>query len=281
MRTHVDVDTGVGLRAVENVREAVRRTGGLITMEQVAFPQRGLMRRPGTRELLEEALKAGVEVIGGLDPAGFDNDPVSQLDAVFGLAEKYQAKVDIHLHDRGTLGAWQFDLIIERTAALGLQGRVTISHGYALAGADDTRRQQLIERLAEHRIGLTTTAPGSGTPPLRAMSAAGASVGAGNDGVRDLWSPYGSGDMLERAMVLARRTGRTDDDVALALRAATYGGAELMGLDGYGLAAGDRADLVAARGRNVAEAVASVPERALVVKSGRITVRAGELVASA
>ena len=57
-----------------------------------------------------------------------------------------------------------------------------------------------------------TTAPGDRpTPPVRRLREAGVAVGAGSDGVRDAWTPFGNADMLERAMLIAYRNGfRTD-----------------------------------------------------------------------
>src|SRR5215218_2292539 len=72
VRSHTDVDPEVELRGVEAVREAVRRLDGRIAVEQVAFPQHGLLTNPGTAELLDQALRDGVETIGGIDPAGMD-----------------------------------------------------------------------------------------------------------------------------------------------------------------------------------------------------------------
>ena len=86
----------------------------------MAFPQLGVTRAPGTLKLLEEALANGAEVVGGLDPISIDHDANSQLDAIFTLADKYDAEVDIHLHDRGEMGATTVELIAERTHALGL-----------------------------------------------------------------------------------------------------------------------------------------------------------------
>jgi cytosine deaminase len=88
----------------------------------VALPQSGLVVEPGTRDLLETAVQAGAEVVGGLDPAGYDGDPVEHLDAVFGIAARHGCKVDIHLHDQGDLGVWEVRLIVERTRALGSPG---------------------------------------------------------------------------------------------------------------------------------------------------------------
>ncbi|NUQ90727.1 MAG: amidohydrolase family protein [Glycomyces artemisiae] len=277
-RSHVDIDPGIGIGAVDAVLEGVLRLEGRIDVELVAFPQTGILVSPGTAELLEEALKAGVKSIGGIDPAGFDLDAETHLDLVFALAAQYGAEIDIHLHDGGDLGIREFDLIIERTRALGYAGKVVISHAFALCDADDATRERLIADLAELRIGLTSVAPKK-ILPLRELDAAGVTMGIGNDGVRDLWSPYGTGDMLQRTQWFARNAGFSRDaDIELALEAATFGGARLLKIDGYGLAVGDTADLVAVPGRTPSEAVLEHRPRTLVVKNGRVVARNGSLV---
>ncbi|THV41641.1 amidohydrolase [Glycomyces buryatensis] len=279
-RSHVDVDPGVGLDGVIAVREAVARLGGRIEVEIVAFPQAGLLTRPGTAELLDAALADGVKLIGGIDPGGYDRDPVRHLDTVFDLAVRHGAGVDIHLHDAGNLGVFEFELIIERTKALGMQGKVTVSHAFALSDPDvpAATRAHLIGELAEQRISLAGSSEKQPLP-LRAAAAAGIPAGLGNDGVRDLWSPYGTGDLLAHTADVARGSGfSADPDIEIALRAATFGGAEVIGIEGYGLSVGDRADLVAVDARVPAEALLMHPARRLVVKSGRVVARNGQLV---
>ncbi|NJP90465.1 amidohydrolase family protein [Nonomuraea sp. FMUSA5-5] len=268
VRTHTDIDPEVGLRGVEAVREAA--AGCPVDVRQVAFPQHGVLTNPGTAELLEEALKGGVEAIGGLDPAGIDRDPVRHLDLVFGLAGRYGTHLDLHLHDGGSLGGWELELIIERTKALGLGGRVAVSHAYALGQLDGAYQARLIDGLAEAGVAIVTAAVYDfPVPPVKKLRAAGVTVACGHDGIRDLWGPYGSGDMLERAMHVAyRSTFRRDDDIELALEAATVGGARALGLDDYGLAPGDRADLVVVPAGSPAEAVVVHPARTLVMKDG-------------
>ncbi|MFG3689701.1 amidohydrolase [Micromonospora sp. NPDC047740] len=277
VRTHTDIDPALGLSGVEAVQAAVDRLESRITVEQVAFPQYGVLTNPGTAELLEEALKNGVGVIGGLDPAGIDRDPVRHLDVVFGLAESYGAGIDIHLHDGGTLGTWQLELIAERTAATGLGGHVAVSHAYGLGQADEVTQERLAVRLAEAGVALVTAAVYDfPMPPIKKLRAAGVTVACGHDGIRDLWGPYGSGDMLERAMHVAyRSTFRRDEDIELALEAASYGGAQLLGLNVYGLTPGAPADLVVVDARTPAEAVVTRPARDLVLKRGRVVARAG------
>jgi cytosine deaminase len=132
MRSHVMVDGSVGLKSLETilaVREAYR---GLIDIELVAFPQSGILKSPGTADLMDEAISLGADLVGGLDPLSFDRDIKGHLDVVFGIAERRGVGVDIHLHDGGLLGAFTVEDICARTMALGMQGRVAVSHAYGL-----------------------------------------------------------------------------------------------------------------------------------------------------
>jgi len=280
IRTHVDVDTEIGLRNFEGVMTARSRLRDTVSIQVVAFPQSGVVTRPGTAELLERAVKDGAELIGGVDPSGIDQDAKGQLDVVFGIAGRYGAGVDIHLHDPGEQGAAQIRMIAERTRALGLGGRVAVSHAFCLGMVDEPEGGRLVDLLREERIAIMTTAPGDRpTPPVRRLREAGGTVGAGSDGVRDAWTPFGNADMLERAMLLAYRNGfRTDPLLHAALDVVTRGNAAVLGLDRYGLAVGDRADLVVLPGETLGELVAMRPPRAWVISRGRVVAQNGQCV---
>jgi cytosine deaminase len=276
IRSHVDVDTTAGLDSLHGVMEARAAFADRIGVELVAFPQSGLLARPGTAELLEAAVQDGADLVGGLDPAGFDHRPVEHLDTIFAIADRHGRGLDIHLHDGGELGAFTIDLIIERTRALGLAGKVTVSHAFALAELPPPRLEPLVEALADQRVSLTTVAPGNRPPlPLARLQAAGVPVGLGSDGIRDLWSPWGDGDLLARAALLAWRAGaRRDEDLAAALELATSGGARVLGLPAHGLAPGCEADLVLLPATTLGEAVVTHPPRTLVLKAGQIVTEA-------
>ncbi|HSF95671.1 MAG TPA: amidohydrolase family protein [Thermohalobaculum sp.] len=283
IRTHVDVDTEMGIGGYEGVAATRDTYRDVIDIEIVAFPQSGLMIRPGTFELMEAALAEGADVVGGLDPCGIDRDPKGQLDAVFGLAEKHGKPIDIHLHEPDEMGAFSMEMILDRTRAHGMQGRVTISHAFCLGMADRARAHGLVERLAEERVAIATVATASRPVPSAAeLRDAGVTLCAGSDGIRDTWGPYGNADMLERAMLLGLRNNfRTDPDVEHALWCCSYGGAKVMGLEGYGLEEGCTADLVLVDAEAVAHAVVSRPVRKLVVKRGRAVARDGRALVEA
>ena len=281
LRTHVDVDTQAGLRHLEGTlrtREALR---DVQQIQVVAFPQSGLLGRAGTAELLDQSLAMGADVLGGLDPCAIDGDPVKSLDVLFGIAHRHQRPVDIHLHEPGAMGAFSLDLILQRTEALGMQGKVAISHGFCLGDVSERERDALLARMARLGVVLVTSAPPSRTvPPLMACRQAGVTVVGGNDGIRDTWSPYGNPDMLERAMIIGLRYNlRRDDEIEVALDTVTHAGARGCGFEAYGLVPGNRADLVLVDAQTVAHAVVSRPVRKLVVSGGRIVARNGVLQA--
>ena len=279
LRTHVDIDTEVGLSGLEAVLRLKERYRALVDVQVVAFPQSGILRDPGTADLLDQAVAAGADLVGGLDPAGIDGDVGGHLDAVFAIAGRRGVGVDIHLHDPGPLGAFELRDIAARTAAAGLGGRVAVSHAYALGAIDEADFGRTAAALARAGVAVMTNAPGTGPmPPVLRLRDAGVTVFAGSDNIRDAWWPYGDGDMLDRAAVIGYRQGFfTDEDLAHAFAIATVIPAAVLGRPRYGLAPGDAADLVLLPSAGVAEAVLDRPRARTVLKRGRIVAEGGVL----
>lgn len=191
----------------------------------VAFPQDGVLRRPGVAELLAKAVEAGAEHVGGLDPASIDRDPVGQVDQIIGICAEHGCGLDIHLHDGAELGAFQMELIIERAERLGLEGKVNFAHGFAIAQLPDARRRDLLQAMGELGMTFTTVAP-LRLPqlPLREFDEAGVAFAFGTDGIRDLWAPYGTGDTLGIAWQYARSSSIVrDEDLQWVVDIATRG----------------------------------------------------------
>ncbi len=269
MRCHVDIDDEVGVRGVEALLEVRERWRDRIDIQLVAFPQSGILRQRRTAELMEEALRLGVEVVGGLDPAGYDGDVEGHLDVVFGLAERYGRMIDIHLHDFAELGAFELRRIAERSAAAGLQGRVAVSHAFALGGLDPATFDRTAEALARGGVAIMTAVPGPvPMPPVEPLTAAGVIVFAGSDNIRDAWFPLGNGDPLDRARLVAWRQGfGTNEQLELAFAMVTEKAASVLGLAAWGVREGASANLLTLDAAHMAEAVAECPERRVVARA--------------
>lgn len=280
IRSHVFVSAEVGLAHVETLLALREEYRGLVDIQLVAFPQSGILSSPGTAGLMDAALAMGCDLVGGLDPASFDRDVSGQLSVVFGLAEKHGRGIDIHLHDHGTLGAFEIEEIASRTVATGMGGQVAVSHAYALGDIDAAALGHLAERLATAGVSIMTTAPGAHPfPPVRALTEAGVTVFGGNDNIRDSWSPHGDGDMLRRAMTIGYRSGfREDGDLQLSFDTVTTAGAGALGLGAYGITVGAPADFVTLDAGHVPEAVVAVPGRRRVWKGGRLVASDGKVV---
>lgn len=290
VRSHAQIDADSGLEKFEGVLAAREAHGDRADVEIVAFPQVGIHLEEGVPDLLAEALRNGADLIGGIDPCEIDRDPVRHLDTVFDLAERHGVGIDIHLHEGGSMGLFSLDLIVERTRALDLRGRVTVSHAFSLASGTPAV-SAAIDTLAELDIALTTIAPkGSLTVPLdlplQQLISADVRVGLGMDGQRDYWSPWGNGDMLERTWMLAYTQGYSRDDlIESALAVGTWGGAGVIdpalrrvGADARpGVDVGDPAELVVLRGETPTAAVMDRFAERTVIHRGRVVAADGEL----
>ena len=233
-----------------------------------------------TPDLMDQAVALGADLVGGLDPGSFDRDVEGHLDVVFGIADKRGVGVDIHLHEAGTFGAFTIEEICSRTTVLGMQGRVAVSHAYGLGDlAPDTARK-IARLIAESGVSIMTNAPGNHNfPPVALLRAEGVTVLSGSDNIRDSWWPYGNGDMLDRAMMIGYRSGfYTDEELSAAFDVVTTAGAKALGLEGYGIAVGAKADFVTLAAAHVPEAVVAVPKSRKVFKEGRLVAEDGVVI---
>lgn len=263
VRTYAQVDVDADLERLDAVLAAREANLDRCEVEIIAFPQAGLLREAGSIEVLDRAMARGADVVGGIDPCALDRDPVRHLDAVFDIAERHGAPVDIHLHEPDQLAKFSAELIIERTRALDMRGRVTISHGYGLGRLPEAELRALLAQFRDLGISMATVAPQ--TPlPTRLLDEYGIALGLGQDGQRDYWSPYGNTDMLDRTWQLAFTNGfRRDDDIEHCVAIATVGGRAVMGrapmpalgAERPGVDVGDPADLVLVAGDTVTAAV--------------------------
>lgn len=272
LRTHVDIDDVTGLDHLAQILALRETWSGRMRIEIVAFPQSGLLSCPPAADYLDEAMRMGADLLGGLDPLGIDGDAERPLAIVFALAERHGRGIDIHLHDGGEGGLAEIEAIIARTEATGLQGHVAISHGFALAEADDCRLGRIAEGLVRAGIALVSSVPGGPRcPPLPRLRELGVAICFGTDNVRDAWNPASVTSMVDRAMLAAYRFDcRTDAALAALIDHATAIPARALKLGPGTVAPGLPADLALFAAECPAEVIVERRQPSWVVAQGTL-----------
>ena len=153
MRTHVEVDPGVGMRGFEGVQALVDEYKWAIDIELCVFPQEGLTDNPGTEELMVDGLRRGAKVIGAAP--GYDSDRAGQIRRVFELAREYDVDIDMHLDFGNTSDDLDTTLVCDLTAQYKLGSRVAIGHATKLSMLDPAGQTQIAKRLADAGVAVT------------------------------------------------------------------------------------------------------------------------------
>jgi cytosine deaminase len=294
VRSYVDVDSIVGLTALEGVLEARERCRHLARVELIAFPQEGIVGDPGTEQLMAMAIERGADVVGGMPFAELiDEDARRHTDLVFALARRFDRDIQMHVDETDDPGARTLHHAAVKTLREGWAGRVTADHVTALAAYDDTYAARVIDLVARARMSVVTL-PGKlmrggirdrqprrrGLTRVKELLAAGVNVAYGQDVVKDGFIPvFGTGDPLQVGFLLAYGAQfSTRADIETLYDMATVNGARLMRLPDYGLAVGRRADLVVVAAPSVQEAYRTQPPRIAVVHDGRVVAEHGRVV---
>jgi cytosine deaminase len=259
LRSHVDVDTIGGLVPLEGVMAAAAECADIAEVRTIAFPQEGLLRDPGAFDLMEAALEAGADAVGGMPH--WEADEISQQEHVrlcFELAERFDRDLDVHVDETDDGGVRTLEMVADEALRRGFVGRVCAGHVCSLAAASHDYAERVIEKCARAGISIAANPvtnlvlQGRGDRGLvrRGMTrvgefrAAGVNVMFGQDCVKDGFYPFGRGSMLEVALISAHVAHlTTHDDLAFALRAVTEAPARAWRLTDYGLEVGARADL--------------------------------------
>ncbi len=285
IRSHVDVCDD-RLTGVEALLEVKRRVAPYLDLQLVAFPQDGYYRSPGAVENLRRALDMGVEVVGGIPH--FERsmaDGAASVRALCEIAAERGLRLDMHCDETDDPLSRHIETLAYETQRLGLQGRVAGSHLTSMHSMDNYYVSKLLPLMAEagvHAVanpliniviqGRHDTYPKRrGLTRVPEMRAYGIDVAFGHDCVMDPWYSLGSGDMLEvahMAIHVAQMTGR--EAMRFCYEAVTTNPARIMGLEGYGLEPGCRADLVVLQAEDPIEAIRLKAARLAVVRRGRV-----------
>jgi cytosine deaminase len=289
IRSHVDVCDD-RLLAVQALLEVKKRVAPYLDLQLVAFPQDGVLRSASALANLKRALDLGVEVIGGIPH--FErtmNDGAASVKLLCELAAQRGLRVDMHCDESDDPLSRHIETLAFEAQRLGLQGRVTGSHLTSMHSMDNYYVSKLmplmveagVAAVANPLINITLQGRHDSYPKRRGMTrvpellAAGVPVAFGHDCVMDPWYSLGSGDMLEVAHMglhVAQMTGQ--DAMRQCFDAVTATPAQILGLDGYGIAPGCHADMVLLQARDPIEALRLRATRLKVWRRGRLIAQA-------
>ncbi|GAA1147253.1 cytosine deaminase [Nocardioides aquiterrae] len=286
VRSHVDVTDPslVALDALLEVRDRVRDVVGL---QLVAFPQEGICSFPDGEELITEAARRGVDVIGAI-PHYEDTreDGVRSVEIAVDLADRYGLRVDAHCDEIDDEQSRFIEVLATRAARSGLRERVTASHTTAMGSYNPAYSYKLHRIIARSGINMVSNPMVSlhlqgrfdGYPKRRGLTqvkellAAGVNVAFGHDDVMDPWYPLGTANPLQVALVGTHATQLLSrDEIEEAFTMVTSRAAAVLGLgDGYGVAAGRPASFLLLPATDGYDAVRRQVRPTHVVAHGRV-----------
>jgi cytosine deaminase len=277
IRAFADTDTKAKLEGVKALIRAREEYKDRIKLEVVAFPQDGVVRDPGAEEYIEEALKLGADVVGGIPWIEYtDADAQEHIDRMFALAKKYDKPVSMLIDDAGDPTLKTLEMLAVTTIKNGWEGRVTAQHSRAMALYPEPYYRKIEYLLKRAKIGVVSDPQ---TGPLYArvkdLYKAGVRIALGQDDIADAYYPFGRNNMLEVAFLAAHlmwMNSRQEMEILFDL--ITTNAAEALGVEGHNLVEGGTADLVVLNAESIWEAIWNHEAPLFVIKSGKdITVK--------
>jgi cytosine deaminase len=284
MRTHVEVDPVVGLRSFEAVRQLQLDYQWAISLEICVYPQDGLHNNPGTVELLEQALAAGSDLLGGCPYT--DSDPEAQIRSLFDMAKRYDVDLDFHLDFDLDPNNMRLPTVIECTMQYGYEGRVTVGHVTKLSSVEPERLAKIASQMAAAGVHLTALPSTDlylmgrgvsnnvprGVAPLMKLKDAGVVCSISSNNIRNPYTPFGDASLVRQANLYAN-VGHLGTPTALAtcLDWISAESARILRLKKYGISELFWADFGLYQASSKAEVIATLCQPSFGFKAGRLT----------
>jgi cytosine deaminase len=288
LRAHVDVcdPSLTAVRALLAVRETWREA---MDIQLVAFPQQGIYSFPDGEKLMVEALELGVDVVGGIPHYEWTREYGERdVKTALALAARYGRPADLHCDETDDDQSRFLEVLAAETIRLGLRGRVTASHTTAMHSYSNAYADRLIRLVRAAGIHVVTNPLDNsvlqgrfdaypirrGFTRVKELLRAGVNVAIGHDSIMDPWYPLGVGDPVQSCFVMVHYGQMSGhDELASMLDFVTTRAARCLGIDGYGLAEGRRADLVVFDAPTPIDVVRTLAPRRAVIARGRLVAR--------
>jgi len=259
VRTHVDV-TEPRLIALDALLELRDQVKDWMTVQIVAFPQDGIYSRLENEGLLEEALRRGADVVGGIPHYELTRDDgVRSIRRIFDLAEQYDRLIDVHCDEVDDEQSRFVEVIVAEAVKRGNSERVSASHTTAFGSYNDAyayklmgflRRTQ-VNFIANPLINITLQGRMDTYPKRRGLTRIkelwqnGTNVSLGQDCIYDPWYILGTGSMIGVAHMtihVSQMTGLQEIDACFDM--ITANGARSLAIPDYDLKVGNPANVV-------------------------------------
>jgi len=258
IRAFADTDTKARLEGVKALIRAREEFKGKVELQVVAFPQDGVVRDPGAEDYVEEALKLGADVVGGIPWIEYtDADAQEHIDRMFTLAKKYNKPISMLIDDAGDPTLRTLEMLAVKTIKEGWEGRVTAQHARAMALYPEPYYRKIEYLLKRAQIGVVSD-PQTGPLYARVKSLykAGVRIALGQDDIADAYYPFGRNNMLEVAFLAAHLMWMTSrEELEILYDLITTNAALALNIPNYGLKEGGNADLVILNATSVWEAI--------------------------
>ncbi|GAA2858368.1 amidohydrolase family protein [Streptosporangium fragile] len=274
VQAFADVDPEAGLTGVEALVALREEFRGVVDVRVVAFPQDGLLRAPGTEELMAAAVRRGADVVGGIPWIEWtDADAAEHVNRMTDLALRHGLRVAMLVDDAGDPGLRTTEMLARALIARDMVGRGSAQHARAMALYPEPYLRRLTGLCRAAGLGFVSD-PHTGPLhlPVMQLSRAGVPVALGQDDVEDAYYPFGRHNLLEVAFLAAHLLdARTDPDLERLYDMVTVDAARVAGLPAHRLRPGAPADLVVLEGRTVREALTRHAPPRHVIVAGRVT----------
>lgn len=282
IRTHADV-TDPRLTSVTALLELKEELADNVTIQVVAFPQEGMFAYKDGAKLIEEALKLGADVVGGIPHFEWARQYGEEsVHKTVDLAVKYDKLIDVHCDETDDPMSRFVELLNARVMIEGIGERTTASHTCSFGSVDNAYAFRMIGLFA--KSGINFVAPTTensylqgrqdtypkrrGVTRIKEFLENDINVCLGQDSIVDPWYPAGNGNLmnvLDNAIHAAQIMSFSQMERALDL--ITYNGATTLGLaDQYGIEPGRVANFIVL---DAPDALEAIRQRADVLASVR------------
>ncbi|WP_417369984.1 amidohydrolase family protein [Gelidibacter japonicus] len=293
IRTHIDV-TDPNFTALKAMLEMKEELKDIVDIQIVSFPQQGMYMYKGGLELVEEALKMGADVVGGIphyEPAREFGE--KSVHDIVRLALKYDKMIDVHCDETDDTHSRFVELLNALVLMEDYGTRTTASHTCSFGSADNSYAFRMMDLFQKSKMnfiscptenaylqGRQDTYPKRrGLTRVKEFIESGINVAFAQDSINDPWYPMGNGNMmniLDNGIHLAQTMSPKEIETVFDL--ITYNGARCLNIhDSYGLEVGKAANFIVLNESTVYEAIRKRVDVLASVRNGDFLFRRKEM----